>query len=141
MNPREWKVRLVTLVVNDKSNSERDCWADLVHVREVLPEDENILPGALEWQVAHLTNQIETLRAENERLNETLKANPTLTERKLEIATKQLKAVPQITFETLLEITAWMGIPEHKRQACISERLANVKYIIDKALAEIENLK
>ncbi len=55
------------------------------------------------------------------------------TERKLR---HSLKAMPQIVYETLLEATAWMGIPEKKRENFIKERWKNVKFIVDKALED-----
>jgi len=58
-------------------------------------------------------------------------------ERKLDIAVKALEAQPQVVYETLLETTAWMGIPEANRAKFIQERIENVRFIVDKALAQI----
>lgn len=56
---------------------------------------------------------------------------------KLNIAVKALQKQPQIVYETLLEATAWMGIPDEKRENFIKERVENVKSIIDKALCQV----
>ena len=45
-----------------------------------------------------------------------------------------LKSMPQLLKESLLEVTAWMGIPEHRRQAVISENVSNIEFIVNKAL-------
>ena len=49
-----------------------------------------------------------------------------------------LESMPQVMFESLLHCSAWMGVPEKKRIAFISEDSSNIQFIVDKALAEYQ---
>jgi len=46
----------------------------------------------------------------------------------------QLRSMPNIMYLELLETTAWMGIPENKREACIKQQVSNIQFIVDKTL-------
>jgi len=46
----------------------------------------------------------------------------------------QLQSMPNIMYLELLETTAWMGIPEKKREDCISAQVDNIKFIVNRAL-------
>ncbi len=45
-----------------------------------------------------------------------------------------LTRMPDIMYLELLETTAWMGIPENKRKACIQEQTDNIRFIVAEVL-------
>lgn len=59
-------------------------------------------------------------------------------EKKLEIAETELKRMLHANYISLLEATAYMGIPEKKRDAFIESHLSNAKFICEKALEQIK---
>jgi len=47
-----------------------------------------------------------------------------------------LEAVPGFISAELLEMSAWMGIPEHKRVKQINYHIENIQFLVDKTIAE-----
>lgn len=50
----------------------------------------------------------------------------------------RLKRTVSAAYYALLETTAWMGIPEHKRHAWIEEMMSNVRYCAENDLRHLD---
>lgn len=95
-----------------------------------LIEVENGLHGDCHVEIERLKSLLE-LRQEQVCVNDTLRS-------KLEIAITEMKRLHHSNFTSLLAATAWMGIPERKRDAFIEEHVSNSKFILDRALEQIK---
>lgn len=56
----------------------------------------------------------------------------------VEFAITEMKRLHHSNFTSLLAATAWMGIPERKREAFIEEHISNSKFILDRALEQLK---
>jgi hypothetical protein len=57
---------------------------------------------------------------------------------KLGVARAELERMRSCCYHSLLEATAWMGIPEKKRESFIKAQMSNANFIVDEALAKLE---
>lgn len=77
-----------------------------------------------------LGHRIEQLEKERDELKARLDAALDREER----LKSALRSMPKIMTESLFEITAFMGIPEERRKAVITENVSNIEFIINKVL-------
>lgn len=61
-------------------------------------------------------------------------------DRALEKCKTELHRMHNCNFTSLLEATAWMGIPERKRDAFIKAHMSNADFIRDKCLKELDEI-
>jgi hypothetical protein len=52
--------------------------------------------------------------------------------------TTELKRMHNCVYMSLLAATAYMGIPDHKREKFIKEQMENADYLLEKALSEVQ---